>query len=54
MDEITPSCIHSEMISTMLSNLVWGSRLIALCFSCFMKNILKNFGVIAVARTKVG
>lgn len=38
------------MIWTMISKLLLGSSLIALNFSCFTVNILKNLHVIAVAR----
>ena len=48
--EISPSCNSCEIILVMLSNLLWGSSLIAWCFPCFTVNILKYFCVMAVAR----
>ena len=39
MDEMSPSSIACEMISTMLSNLLLAGSLITSCFSCFMVNI---------------
>ena len=47
---MSPSCIACEMMLVMLSNLLWARRLIASCFSCFTVKILKDFGVMAVAR----
>ena len=49
---MSPSCIAWEMILAMLPNLLWASRLIASCFSCFMVKIFKDFLVIAVARER--
>ena len=47
------SILHSwEMILAMLSDLLWGSSLIASYFSCFMVKILKEFRVMAVARER--
>ena len=40
------------MISAMLPNLLWASRLIALCFSCFTVKILEDFCVMTVARER--
>lgn len=40
------------MIWTMISKLLLASSLIALNFSCFTVNILKNLHLIAVAREK--
>ena len=50
--EISPSCIACEMILAIHSNLLWGSSLIASCFSCFTVKILKDFHVVAVARER--
>lgn len=48
-----PSYTGCEMISAILSNLLWAKSLIAPCFYCFIVNVLKDFLEIAVAREKV-
>ena len=52
MDEIYPSCIACEMILAMMSNLLWATSLMALCFSCFTVKVLKYFHVMAVERER--
>ena len=53
IDELSLSCIACDMISAMLSNLLWASNCIVVsCFSCFTVNILKDIYVIVVAREK--
>ena len=53
MDEMSPSFIACEMISAILSNLLWASSLMASCFSCFMVKVLKDFCVMTVARDRL-
>ena len=36
----------------MLSNLLWASSLIELCFSCFTVKVLKDFRVMSVAKER--
>ena len=52
MDEIYPSCIACEMILAMLSDLLWASSLMALCFPCFREKVLKDFHVMIVVRER--
>ena len=52
MGEISPSCIACEMILAVLSNLIWASSLMALCFSCFIEKVLQDFHVMTVARER--
>ena len=40
------------MILAMLSNLFWASSLMALCFSCFMVKVLKDFRVMTITRER--
>ena len=52
VDEISPFCIACEMISAMLSTLLWASSLVASCFSCFTVKVLKDLRVMTVARER--
>ena len=52
MDEMSPSCIGSEMILAMLSNLLWATSLMESCFSCFTVKVLKDFSVMTAARER--
>ena len=47
---MSPSCIACEMMLAMLSNLLWASSLIKLCFSCFTVRVLEVFRVMGVPR----
>ena len=50
MGEMSSSCIACEMILAMLSNLLWASRLIKLCFPCFTVRVSEIFRVMGVPR----
>ena len=50
--EIQWSYISYEIISAMLSNLLWERSLIASCFSCITVKNFKKFHVMVVAREK--
>ena len=50
---MSPSCIACDMLSAMLSNLLWASSLITSCFSCFLVNILKDLRVVDVWTEKI-
>ena len=52
MGEISPSCIVCEIMSAMLSNLLWASSLMVSCFSRFTVNVLRDFHVMNVARER--
>ena len=52
MDEMSPSCIACEMISAILSNLLWASSFIVSCFLCFMVKVLEDFHVMTIARER--
>ena len=52
-NSMSPSCIACDMISAMLSNLLWASSLITSCFSCFLVNILKDLRVVDVWTEKI-
>ena len=49
---MSPSCTACEMISAMLSNLLWGSSIMASCFPCFTVWLLENFRVATVKRER--
>ena len=50
LGEMSPSCIACEMISAMLSNLLWASSIMTSCFPCFTVWLLENFLVATVKR----
>ena len=41
-NSMSPFCIACDMISAMLSTLLWASSLVTSCFSCFLVNISKD------------
>ena len=49
---MSPYCIACEMILAMLSNLLWASSLIELCFPCFAVRVLGIFHVMDVPRVE--
>ena len=50
--DMSPSYIACEMISVMLSNLLWASSIMASCFPCFTVRLLENFRVGTVKRER--
>ena len=50
--DMSLSYIACEMISAMLSNLLWASRIMASCFPCFTILPLENFRVANVKRKR--
>ena len=50
--EMSPSYIASEMISAILSNLLWASSIMASYFPCFTVWPLENFRVATVKRER--
>ena len=45
-------CMACEMISVMLSNLLWASSMMASCFFCFTVNSLEDFRVATFKRKR--
>ena len=50
--QISPSCIACEMILAMLSNLLWASSLVELCFPWAEIEVLRYLHVAGVIREK--
>ena len=49
---MSPSCIACEMISAKLSNLLWGSSIMASCFLCFTVRALEDFREAIIERER--